>query len=113
MILTLTPNPSLDRTVTLPGPLQRGAVQRLTGVVMEPGGKGVNVARVLSNAGRAATTVLPAAENDPHPHRPGRPRAARPHRAIRARGRTRPHQHRRHRARPAPTTKLNELGGGA
>ena len=58
MILTLTPNPSLDRTVSLPGPLQRGAVQRLTGVVMEPGGKGVNVARVLSNAGRAATTVL-------------------------------------------------------
>ena len=65
MILTLTPNPSLDRTVSLPGPLQRGAVQRLTGVVMEPGGKGVNVARVLSNAGRAATAVLPAAENDP------------------------------------------------
>ena len=65
MILTLTPNPSLDRTVSLPGPLQRGAVQRLTGVVMEPGGKGVNVARVLSNAGRAATAVLPAAEHDP------------------------------------------------
>ena len=65
MILTLTPNPSLDRTVSLAGPLQRGAVQRLTGVVMEPGGKGVNVARVLSNAGRAATAVLPAAEYDP------------------------------------------------
>ena len=65
MILTLTPNPSLDRTVSLPSPLQRGAVQRLTGVVMEPGGKGVNVARVLSNAGRAATAVLPAAEHDP------------------------------------------------
>ena len=65
MILTLTPNPSLDRTVSLPGPLQRGAVQRLTDVVMEPGGKGVNVARVLSNSGRAATAVLPAAEHDP------------------------------------------------
>ena len=65
MILTLTPNPSLDRTVSLAGPLQRGAVQRLTTVVMEPGGKGVNVARVLSNSGRAATTVLPAAEHDP------------------------------------------------
>ena len=65
MILTLTPNPSLDRTVSLPGPLQRGTVQRLTGVVMEPGGKGVNVARVLSNSGRAATAVLPAAEHDP------------------------------------------------
>ena len=65
MILTLTPNPSLDRTVSLPGPLQRGAVQRLTDVVMEPGGKGVNVARVLSTSGRAATAVLPAAEHDP------------------------------------------------
>ena len=65
MILTLTPNPSLDRTVSLAGPLQRGAVQRLTDVVMEPGGKGVNVARVLSNSGRAATAVLPAAEHDP------------------------------------------------
>ena len=60
MILTLTPNPSLDRTVSLPGPLQRGAVQRLTGVVMEPGGKGVNVARVLSNAGRAAKATTAA-----------------------------------------------------
>ena len=46
MILTLTPNPSLDRTVSLPGPLQRGAVQRLTGVVMEPGGKGVNLSLI-------------------------------------------------------------------
>ena len=73
MILTLTPNPSLDRTVSLPGPLQRGAVQRLTGVVMEPGGKGVNVARVLSNAG-ACRHRRPARRRErPHPHRPGRP----------------------------------------
>ena len=50
MIVTLTPNPSLDRTVTLPGPLVRGGVNRLSGVVVEPGGKGVNVARDLSNA---------------------------------------------------------------
>ena len=28
MIVTLTPNPSHDRTVMLAGPLQRGAVQR-------------------------------------------------------------------------------------
>ena len=26
MIVTLTPNPSIDRTVTLAGPLERGAV---------------------------------------------------------------------------------------
>ena len=65
MILTLTPNPSLDRTVSLAGPLQRGAVQRLTDVVMEPGGKGVNVARVLVSAGQPAAAVLPAAAHDP------------------------------------------------
>ena len=65
MIITLTPNPSLDRTVTLPGALQRGAVNRLSGVTVEPGGKGVNVARVLANAGQDATALLPAAEHDP------------------------------------------------
>ena len=59
MIVTLTPNPSLDRTVALPGPLIRGGVNRLSGVVVEPGGKGVNVARVLASAGQPATAVLP------------------------------------------------------
>ena len=52
MIVTLTPNPSLDRTVTLPGPLLRGAVNRLDSVTVEPGGKGVNVARVLAASGQ-------------------------------------------------------------
>ena len=65
MIVTLTPNPSLDRTVTLPGPLVRGGVNRLSGVVVEPGGKGVNVARVLVSAGQPAAAVLPAAAHDP------------------------------------------------
>ena len=65
MIVTLTPNPSLDRTVTLPGPLVRGGVNRLSGVVVEPGGKGVNVARVLVSAGQRATAVLPASAHDP------------------------------------------------
>ena len=55
MIVTLTPNPSLDRTVTLPGPLLRGAVNRLDSVTVEPGGKGVNVARVLAASGQQAT----------------------------------------------------------
>lgn len=65
MILTLTPNPSLDRTVTLPGPLQRGAVNRLATVTVEPGGKGVNVARVLASSGQSATALLPATAHDP------------------------------------------------
>ena len=35
MIVTLTPNPSLDRTVTLPGALVRGGVNRLSTVTIE------------------------------------------------------------------------------
>ena len=65
MITTLTPNPSLDRTVSLPGELIRGGVNRLAGVTIEPGGKGLNVARVLVGAGRVVTAVLPAASHDP------------------------------------------------
>ena len=65
MITTLTPNPSLDRTVSLPGELIRGGVNRLTGVTIEPGGKGLNVARVLVGAGQTVTAVLPASTHDP------------------------------------------------
>ncbi|OBC01190.1 1-phosphofructokinase [Mycobacterium sp. 852013-50091_SCH5140682] len=65
MIVTVTPNPSLDRTVTLPGPLIRGAVQRIDTVTVEPGGKGINVARALTLAGVDALAVLPAADTDP------------------------------------------------
>ncbi|WP_197375851.1 1-phosphofructokinase family hexose kinase [Mycolicibacterium baixiangningiae] len=65
MIVTVTPNPSIDRTVTLPAPLTRGAVQRISSVTNEPGGKGVNVARVLSQAGTDVMALLPAAAGDP------------------------------------------------
>lgn len=65
MIVTVTPNPSIDRTVTLPSPLTRGAVHRVTSVTSQAGGKGVNVARVLTLAGVEAVALLPAAANDP------------------------------------------------
>ncbi len=65
MIVTVTPNPSIDRTVTLPAPLTRGAVHRVTSVTSQAGGKGVNVAKVLTMAGVDAVAVLPAAANDP------------------------------------------------
>lgn len=65
MIVTVTPNPSIDRTVALPTPLTRGAVHRVTSVTSQAGGKGVNVARVLTLAGIEAVAVLPAAANDP------------------------------------------------
>ncbi len=65
MIVTVTPNPSIDRTVTLPSPLTRGAVHRVTSVTSQAGGKGVNVARALTLAGIDTLAVLPASGNDP------------------------------------------------
>lgn len=59
MILTLTPNPSLDLTYGLEE-LERGEVQRADVVSVEAGGKGVNVCRSLIANGvpsRAIATV--------------------------------------------------------
>ncbi|MCC0097699.1 1-phosphofructokinase [Streptomyces flavotricini] len=58
MILTVTPNPSLDRTYEVPS-LERGAVLRATGDRVDPGGKGVNVSRAVAAAGVFTTAVLP------------------------------------------------------
>ncbi|PYY65794.1 1-phosphofructokinase [Curtobacterium sp. MCPF17_003] len=64
-IVTVTPNPSLDRTIELAGELQRGAVQRATRSTAEPGGKGVNVSRVVVASGGDTVAVLPGDELDP------------------------------------------------
>ena len=65
MIVTVTPNPSIDRTVTLATPLTRGSVHRVSSATTEPGGKGVNVARALVLAGVEAVALLPASGTDP------------------------------------------------
>jgi 1-phosphofructokinase family hexose kinase len=44
MILCLTPNPALDRTLTVPG-FKPGEVFRATQTLVAPGGKGLNLAR--------------------------------------------------------------------
>src|ERR671921_2641367 len=59
MIVTLTPNPSLDRTVEI-DVLRRGEVHRATGGRVDPGGKGVNVSRALAANDVATITVLPS-----------------------------------------------------
>ena len=64
-VVTLTANPSLDRTLDLPGPLTEGGIVRLSGSATEPGGKGVNVARAIAAAGGDVVSVLPAAASDP------------------------------------------------
>ncbi|MFC9790330.1 1-phosphofructokinase family hexose kinase [Rhodococcus sp. NPDC127528] len=65
MILTLTANPSLDCTVDLAEPLERGSVHRATATTSDPGGKGVNVARVVAGAHCPTATILPAPADDP------------------------------------------------
>lgn len=58
MILTLTPNPSLDLTYGLDR-LLRGEVQRAGSMSVEAGGKGINVSRNLVANGRPSRAVAP------------------------------------------------------
>lgn len=64
MILTLTPNPSLDRTIELGGPLARGEVQRAVAAQQQPGGKGVNIARALTASDVGCLALLPGSPDD-------------------------------------------------
>jgi 1-phosphofructokinase len=59
MIVTLTPNPSLDRTLFL-DTFTRGAVNRCTATLVEPSGKGINVALALHRHGVPALALLPS-----------------------------------------------------
>ena len=59
-IVTVTANPSLDRTITLDAPLQPGEVQAAASSREDAGGKGINVARVVAAAG-IETLARPAA----------------------------------------------------
>lgn len=65
MIVTLTANPSLDRTVALSAPLQVGHVQVALGAREDAGGKGINVARVAAASDAPTLAVLPLAADDP------------------------------------------------
>jgi 1-phosphofructokinase len=65
MILTLTPNPSIDRTVSLDGELVRGQVHRVASVTSQAGGKGVNISRAAVSADIPSIAVVPAAKDDP------------------------------------------------
>lgn len=58
MITTVTPNPSLDRTLHVPQ-FTPGHVNRATATMVEPSGKGVNVALALHGVGVPVRAVLP------------------------------------------------------
>jgi 1-phosphofructokinase len=68
VIVTLTANPSHDRTVALARHLERGAVIRADSVISQAGGKGVNISRASVTAGIPSVAVLPAPPDDPFVH---------------------------------------------
>lgn len=59
MIVTLTPNPSIDRSISLPQ-LLHGEVNRASASRVDPGGKGINVSRAIAAQGSRTLAVLPA-----------------------------------------------------
>ncbi|GAA5018149.1 1-phosphofructokinase [Terrabacter aeriphilus] len=65
MIVTLTPNPSIDRAVLIDA-LRRGEVHRATSSRIDPGGKGVNVSRALAAQSGATVAVLPSGGPEGH-----------------------------------------------
>lgn len=58
MIVTVTPNPSVDRALVVDR-LVRGEVLRTSGHQRDPGGKGINVSRALHANGHPTTAVVP------------------------------------------------------
>src|SRR5699024_2001201 len=106
MIVTLTPNPSLDRTVELGGPLTPGGVHRIAADRTQPGGKGINVALGAHRAGLPTLAVLPAAPGDPLLSL--LEEAGLPHRSCEVAGRVRTNL--TVLSAPRTTTKLNEPG---
>ena len=65
MIVSLTPNPSIDRAIVIDA-LLRGEVHRATSSRIDPGGKGVNVSRALAAQGTATIAVLPSGGPEGH-----------------------------------------------
>lgn len=63
MIVTVTPNPSFDRTLHLDA-FEIGQVHRAIDATVEAGGKGINVSRALALGGVASTCILPAGTDD-------------------------------------------------
>ncbi|MCW2529713.1 MAG: phosphofructokinase [Pseudonocardiales bacterium] len=58
MIVTVTPNPSVDRAMSV-DTFTLGGVNRVNSVRVDPGGKGVNVSRALVANGTRSVAVLP------------------------------------------------------
>ena len=81
MILTLTLNPAIDLTYTLPA-ITLGASHRVPEPLQRAGGKGVNVARVLAEQGQEAMVLAPVGGPTGEQFRTDLDAAGLPHRLI-------------------------------
>lgn len=57
MIYTVTLNPAIDKTVDIPG-FTAGKVNRIEGLRMDAGGKGINVTKCLANLGQPSMAAM-------------------------------------------------------
>ena len=92
MIITVTLNTAIDKTLSVPN-FRLGRRHRTVEQTTMPGGKGVNVARVLKTLGHAGDRHRPRRRRDRHPHRRAADAAVGAQR-LRAHPRGVAHQHR-------------------
>ena len=67
MIITLTPNPSIDATLSV-DQVVRGEVVRAHTASREAGGKGINVSHAVAKAGGETLALAPCGGDDPFLH---------------------------------------------
>lgn len=64
MFVTLTLNPAIDETLTVKPPLSIGSICTVTEETRTPGGKGVNVAKMIAANGKSVTAGGLLGQND-------------------------------------------------
>ena len=108
MIATVTLNPSLDEWVELPS-LRLGALNRASGFARYPGGKGINVSRVIRELGGRTVAFALAGGEDGLILRELLNRLAIPHDFVTIAGSTR-NNYKIRTAHPRALTELNTAG---
>lgn len=57
MIITITLNPAMDRTIRIDRPLSPMKLNRAVSTMVEPGGKGINVSRAVKALGGTSVAL--------------------------------------------------------